>query len=202
MRAVARGLVQLVAYVALAPLFLLYAVDLWSFETVGKLLGLVPGLGGMWLRRLWYRHTLAACGEGLYVDFLGAIRTPRTRVGRHVYVGNACWVGWADIGDDVMLGGHIVVLSGLAQHGFERLDVPMRAQVGEPRCVHIGRDVWVGNGAIIGNDVSEGTVIAAGAVVTRTFPPHAIIAGVPARVVGDRRVSDGRDDPHPEEHAP
>jgi len=88
-----------------------------------------------------------------------------------------------------MLGGHIVVLSGLAQHTFERLDVPMRAQAGQARCVRIGRDVWVGNGAIIGADVSDGTVVAAGSVVTKTFPPLGILAGVPARVVGNRRES-------------
>jgi acetyltransferase-like isoleucine patch superfamily enzyme len=141
----------------------------------------------MWLRRLWYRRTLAACGDNLYVDFLAAIRTAKTRVGHHVHVGVECWVGWAELGDDVMLGGHIVVLSGLTQHTFDRLDVPMRAQPGSTRCIRVGRDVWVGNGAIIGADVSEGSVVAAGSVVTKTFPPFSVLAGVPARVVGNRR---------------
>jgi hypothetical protein len=185
--AVGRGLAALVGYALLAPAFVASALGIISFETVAKGLSLIPGLGGMWLRRLWYQRTLAACGSSLYVDFLGAIRTPQTRVGHHVYIGVACWVGWADIGDDVMLGGHIVVLSGLAQHTFERLDIPMRAQAGQARCVRIGSDVWVGNGAIIGADVSDGTVVAAGSVVTKTFPPLSIIAGVPARIVGDRR---------------
>lgn len=188
-RTFCRGLATLVGYAVLAPAFAAYALRVVSFETVAKGLSLIPGLGGMWLRRLWYRHTLTACGEKLYVDFLAAIRTPKTRIGHHVYLGVACWVGWAEIGDDVMLGGHIVVLSGLAQHTFERLDVPMRAQAGQARCVRIGRDVWVGNGAIIGADVSDGTVVAAGSVVTKTFPPLGILAGVPARVVGNRRES-------------
>jgi acetyltransferase-like isoleucine patch superfamily enzyme len=186
-RAVGRGLAALIGYALLAPAFAFYAAGLMSFETVARSLSLVPGLGGMWLRRLWYRRTLAACGDNLYVDFLAAIRTPKTRVGHHVHVGVECWIGWADIGDDVMLGGHIVVLSGLTQHAFERLDVPMRRQPGAVRCIHVGRDVWVGNGAIIGADVSEGTVVAAGSVVTRTFPPLSILAGVPARLVGNRR---------------
>ena len=121
-RTFCRGLATLVGYAVLAPAFAAYALRVVSFETVAKGLSLIPGLGGMWLRRLWYRHTLTACGEKLYVDFLAAIRTPKTRIGHHVYLGVACWVGWAEIGDDVMLGGHIVVLSGLAQHTFERLD--------------------------------------------------------------------------------
>jgi virginiamycin A acetyltransferase len=187
MGTVGRGLAAVVGYASLAPAFAAYALGIITFETVARSLSLIPGLGGMWLRRLWYRRTLAACGDHLYVDFLGAIRTPKTRVGHHVHIGVECWVGWADIGDDVMLGGHIVVLSGLTQHAFGRLDIPMRAQPGSTRCIRIGRDVWVGNGAIIGADVSEGTVVAAGSVVTQTFPALSIIAGVPARVVGNRR---------------
>lgn len=186
LRAIGRVCANLWAYGFLAPVFVAYAIRLVGFETVSKGLSLIPGLGGMWLRRVWYRHTLAACGEKFYVDFLSAIRTPRTRIGHRVYIGNGCWVGWADIGDDVMLGGHIVILSGLAQHRFDRTDIPVSAQGGEPRRVTVGRDVWVGNGAIIGADVSEGTVAAAGSVVTRTFPPFSVLAGVPARVVGSR----------------
>jgi virginiamycin A acetyltransferase len=186
-RSVGRGLATLGGYALLAPAFAAYGLGIMSFETVGRSLSLVPGLGGMWLRRLWYRRTLAACGDNLYVDFLAAIRTPKTRIGHHVHLGVECWVGWADIGDDVMLGGHIVVLSGLTQHTFGRLDVPMRTQPGSVRCIRLGRDVWVGNGAIVGADVSEGTVVAAGSVVTRTFPPLSILAGVPARQVGNRR---------------
>jgi len=181
-----RALLFVVCYILLAPALLLHQVRLVSFETVGKTLSLIPGLGGMWLRRAWYKATLAHCGDNLYVDFLAAIRTPKTSVGSNVYVGHSCWLGWADVGDDVMLGGHIVVLSGAAQHCFERIDVPMRLQEGHAEQVRIGRDVWVGNGAIIAADVAEGTVVGAGSVVTRTFPAYSVIAGVPAHAVRSR----------------
>lgn len=180
------AVISIVCHGLLLPTHILYRFHLVSFETVSKSLSLIPGLGGMWLRRAWYKATLAHCGQNLYVDFLGAIRTPKTSVGDNVYIGHSCWIGWTDIGDDAMLGGHIVVLSGAGQHGFERTDVPMRLQEGHPTQVKIGRDVWVGNGAIIAADVAEGCVVGAGSVVIRPTEPYTIVAGVPAHAIRNR----------------
>jgi acetyltransferase-like isoleucine patch superfamily enzyme len=51
--------------------------------------------------------------------------------------------------------------------------------------VLIGEDCWIGTNAIIlkGAELGEGSVVAAGAVVTSKFPSRSLVAGVPARVV-------------------
>ena len=54
--------------------------------------------------------------------------------------------------------------------------------------VVIGNRVWIGYRAIIlpGITIGEGAVVGAGAVVTKDVEPFAIMAGNPARKIGER----------------
>jgi phosphonate metabolism protein (transferase hexapeptide repeat family) len=54
--------------------------------------------------------------------------------------------------------------------------------------VHIGHDVWIGHGAIVlpGRRVGTGSVIAAGAIVTRDVSDYTIVGGNPARPIKRR----------------
>lgn len=56
----------------------------------------------------------------------------------------------------------------------------------------IGRGCWIGNGARIVGELSIGdhVIIGAGSVVIRDIPNCSIVAGVPARVIGERTVSE------------
>lgn len=73
-------------------------------------------------------------------------------------------------------------------HGLEA-ERPVRGQPVTSRGIVLGEDVWVGANAGITDGVTLGdhAVVAMGAVVTGAVPAWAVVAGVPARVVGDRR---------------
>ncbi|MDY6796333.1 MAG: acyltransferase [Actinomycetota bacterium] len=90
------------------------------------------------------------------------------------------------IGKNTMLSPYVNI--NCADHGME-LGEPMRLQGGTYGPVVIGEDCWIGSQVVIlkGVTIGEGAVVAAGAVVSRDVPPYAIAAGVPARVIGDRR---------------
>lgn len=54
--------------------------------------------------------------------------------------------------------------------------------------VVLGNDVWLGHGVTVmgGVTIGDGAVVAAGAVVTKDVPPYHIVAGVPAKKIGQR----------------
>ena len=95
------------------------------------------------------------------------------------------------IGESVLIAAHCYI--GGAQYQSGNLDVPMMQQgiaVQDP--VFIGDDVWLGAGSIVLNGVrvGKGTIVGAGAVVTKDLPEFAVAAGVPAKVLRSRKKSD------------
>lgn len=115
----------------------------------------------------------------------------RIQFGRQCAVScfNRIGTGKADviIGDYVRLGPH-VSLAGSSRR-FKSKDALIIEQGYDHDGLRIGNDVLVGAGARIlsGLSIGNGAVVGAGAIVTRDVPEYAIVAGVPARVIGERQ---------------
>ena len=92
----------------------------------------------------------------------------------------------------IHIGAGTRIATGAALYAFDHgmaPDHPIRLQPVRSGGIRIGADVWIGALAGITDGVSIGdhAVVAMGAVVTRDVPAWAIVAGVPARIIGDRR---------------
>jgi acetyltransferase-like isoleucine patch superfamily enzyme len=77
-------------------------------------------------------------------------------------------------------------------HRVDDVRVPIKDQGLVKSPVRLGADVWVGVKATVlrGAQVGEGSVLAAHTVARGVIPPWSVVAGVPGRVVRDRREAD------------
>ncbi len=168
-----------------------------AFPGWSQAFSLLPGLTGQYLRRAFYSLVLDRCGEGACITFGTIFSHATASVGRNVYVGANCSIGSVTIEDDVLIASNVSIMNGSAQHGIERLDIPIRDQPGEFVPVTIGEGSWIGERATVAADIGKHCVIGAGAVVTKPIPDYAIALGVPARVIRFRNedaISDGSPD--------
>jgi len=97
------------------------------------------------------------------------------------------------IGRDCILGQGCLVIGG-GSYNFDRLDIPIRKQgIRNDGGVEIREDVWLGGKVTVlgGVVLGRGAVVAAGAVVTRSIPEYGICAGVPAKIMKNRRDRNG-----------
>ena len=95
--------------------------------------------------------------------------------------------GGITIGEDVLIASHVSIIS--ANHEFRQRNVKIRAQGETAKGIVIEDDVWIATHATIldGVTIGRGAVVAASALVNKDVPPYSIVAGVPAKVVGERR---------------
>jgi acetyltransferase-like isoleucine patch superfamily enzyme len=145
------------------------------------------------LRRGWYRRVLgveigdhAGFHLGCYLWFYGPgqIRRDGFRIGAYSRINRNCCLdarGPLRIGENVSISPEVTILT-----AFHRIDDP-KFRV-ETRPVVIEDYVWIGSRATIlsGVRLGRGSVVAAGAVVTRDVAPLEIVGGVPARPIGTR----------------
>lgn len=107
------------------------------------------------------------------------------RLGAGVFMNFNCVildVAEVTIGDGTQIGPGVQILA--ADHPRDPRARATGAEFGRP--VHIGRNVWIGAGAIIvpGVTIGDDALVGAGSVVTRDVPAGATVVGNPARVRG------------------
>jgi acetyltransferase-like isoleucine patch superfamily enzyme len=187
---IVRGLMKILGWVSIPfvyPLvFLTKTSPETGFRTISELLSLIPFALGIIVRYEFYRRALRACGRNVFISFGTVFYYPEITIGNNVLIGMYNTVHHCDFGSNVMTAEGCRFLSGSKYHSFSRTDLPMTQQGGRMKRIRIGDDVWIGANAIVMDDVCDGSVVGAGAVVTKRIEPYTVVLGNPARIVSKR----------------
>ncbi|HUU93026.1 MAG TPA: acyltransferase, partial [Phycisphaerae bacterium] len=179
----------------------------WWWRVVGQLL--IRALRAV-VRPMW--NPLRGLARRSFIHPLAKIG-PRVRIGRGCVIGR-CRLDTMDAGGEAIeIGDHTIVYSDVevmvhggrveigknclitrraavltGGHGFRDRNRLIQEHEMEAADVRIGDDCWIGYGAIVlgGATVGDGAVVAAGSVVTGDVAPYTVVAGAPARKIGER----------------
>ena len=86
-----------------------------------------------------------------------------------------------EIGDNCMIGPKTCIYA--ISHPLDPQE--RQKNIGLPKKVVIGNNVWIGGGVTIlpGVCIGNNVVVGAGSVVTKSFPDNVVIAGNPAKII-------------------
>lgn len=141
------------------------------------------------IRNFIYKHILLLNMNKNVIIYSGAeIRAPyKIRIGNGTIIGDNVILdgrNGIDIGDNVNFSSNVSIWT--EQH--DHRDSLFRCETQKKEKVIIGNRTWIGPNTIILHSVKigEGAVIAGGSVVTKDVEPFAIVAGIPAKKIGNR----------------
>ena len=131
-------------------------------------------------------------GRNSIIECTGVLRElgESLEIGENVGIAANAFIavrGKLKIGNDTIFGPGVSIHT--ENHNFNEVDKPIRLQGATRKGVEIGEDCWIGSKAIILDGVKIGShvIVAAGAVVNKDIPDHAIVGGVPAKVIKMRK---------------
>ena len=109
------------------------------------------------------------------------------KIGQNVLFSYYCYVnGDVTLGDNVIIGPHCAITAG--NHKFDPATQAFTARDNQDKDVSIviGAGSWLAHSVTVtgGTKIGRANLICAGAVVTKSTPDYAIMAGVPAKQVG------------------
>lgn len=146
--------------------------------------------------REYYKTKFHSFGKNSYFGNECIFTFSHIEVGEHTFIGAKSVIQSAH--GRIIIGNHVMFGAGVHIHGGNHIyNVPgifmdeVKKEDGHDGKVIIQDDVWIGSNAIIvagGKDltIGEGSIIAAGAIVTKDVEPYSIMAGIPAKKKKDR----------------
>ena len=123
----------------------------------------------------------------------------RIEIGSRTYIGPYTCIagpGPVIVGEQCLISSHCGIYGN--NHIFDDPNTYVRKQGFTCKGITLEDDCWLGTGVRVldGVTIGQGSVVGAGAVVTKDIPPYSIAVGVPAKVIGKRGPTDPKPDPN------
>ncbi|WP_283628191.1 acyltransferase [Shewanella baltica] len=111
-------------------------------------------------------------------------------LGDEVAINHGCSFDGGRVG--IQIGSQTRIANNVTLYAFNHgmaPDMPIYQQAANSKGIVIGKDVWIGAqaGIVDGVTIGDHAVVGMGSIVTKDVPDWAIVAGNPAKVIGDRR---------------
>jgi acetyltransferase-like isoleucine patch superfamily enzyme len=159
--------------------------DRRDFASIGENVVIEPGV-------LAFKPEKITIGSNVYIGHYAILRgydRNEMVIGDDTWIGQFCYInsaGGVEIGSRVGIGPCVKFMS--SQHSEEGRHVPVLLCDLEFGKITVSDDSDIGIGAVIlpGITIGKGAIIGAGAVLTRDVEPYSVVAGVPARKIGER----------------
>ncbi len=142
------------------------------------------------------KQSLKQCGKDVYIGIGSDITSKNVSIGNHTTLGKYTRImstrAEVKIGSYVMFGPSVTIITG--DHRTDIIGRYMTTVRDDEKLpendadVVIEDDVWVGANVTIlkGCVIGTGSIVAAGALVTKNVPPYSIVGGVPAHIIKER----------------
>lgn len=141
------------------------------------------------LRKTFQRASGIKIGKGSTIHMGAVFYDPS-----HIVIGEDTVIGERSVldgRDTLSIGNHVALASEVMVYNSQH-DIHDSSFKAITKPVIIEDYVFIGPRAIIlpGVTIGKGAVVAAGAIVTKDVEPFSIVAGVPAKKIGERKVKD------------
>ena len=152
------------------------------FSGCKEFLAVWPTIIGKYMRLGFYWATCTKISPDVSLLLGSMIAHRDTIIGSNVVVGCYSIIGRARIGDNVIIGSRVSIISGKYTHGKPG-DGGDNKTNNEQVMVVIGDHTWIGEGALLLGNVGANCTVGTGSVVLKEFPDGLTIMGNPARKV-------------------
>ena len=191
MRTFFKGILFTIGFLVAFPMIFFSRLETWLagnnservFGACREILSIIPTPLGNYMRRAFYWSNCTSVSWDTNFIFGSWLAHRDNKIAPRVTIGAYTFIGYANIGENVLFGAKVSIISGKYQHGRPDQRVNQEDTEDERVTIEIGKNSWIGQDVVIMANIGENCTVGAGSVVMKDVPDNTTVLGNPARKV-------------------